>query len=327
MKTVMELSENFSAMMAEKTTSDEPESKDSLLTKLVGGVLPLLTKANQQADAAAAGQMPGVAPQQVHPMQQIPQPRRQHRPANAVQHSHGAGVRPTHAQTPQPSPHQFRNPQGPGRVPAQRPTPPQGAPQAGPRHRTATFSAAALGFATFTDKRGQEPSTIGAEGRVPHDPRLESSEEFIKRVDAEIAESSAPTLKDAKGVHTMTEEEKQEAQQIKQVMPLIRGSEIYEKATPAQQAIVELAFPLIAVYINRDGITPEIVANFVLDECRPQGFTPKVLEKEFTFDFLLQIASNFGIGEEKREWFGEFYETIKDAARNDASGEEEHTLS
>lgn len=311
MKTVMDLSEQFSAMMSEKGGErDEPESKDSLLSKLVTGFMPLLTKANQQAQ-----QMPGVAPQQVHPMQQIPQPRRDLR----------APVPPPS----QPPAAQFRNPQGPG--PGRGPQAPRASqtPQAFAPDRRPIPSAASLGFATFADKSQRKPSTgAGAEAAQVLPKTFESSEDFIKRVEAEISESAAPvpTLTQTKGVHKMSDEEKKELEQLKAVMPLIRSSEIYEKASSAQKTIVELAFPLIAIYINREGVTPEIVANFVIDECRPQGFGPKVLEKEFTFDFLLQIASNFGIGTEKREWFGEFYETIKDAARNDAQGDEEHTL-
>lgn len=125
----------------------------------------------------------------------------------------------------------------------------------------------------------------------------------------------------------MTDEAKENIEGFKAFMPLVRDSEVYKAATKAQQNIVEHGLPIIAQYINDEDITAEVVAHFVIDECAAQGFSPQVLAKEFTFDFLLQIASNFGIGEEKKPWFGEFYEAIQNAAGDATTGEEESTFS
>jgi hypothetical protein len=125
----------------------------------------------------------------------------------------------------------------------------------------------------------------------------------------------------------MSDEAKEGIETFKAIMPIVRESDVYKKATQAQKNIVELGLPVIAQYINDEDVTAETVAHFVIDESASQGFSPQVLAKEFTFDFLLQIASNFGIGEEKNEWFGEFYEAIQDVAGVSTSGEEESAIS
>ena len=310
MKTVMELSETMADMRTPDTPVETGDSKESLMSTLTKAMLPLITKAGQQSQAA-----PGV-PQQAVQMPGLPQ-RRQ------VQQAY------QQAQNPNPQTPQGHRPNGGGQVRTAQaaPSPIQGN---GRYQETRVQNIqknplSSLGLATFSDNKGTNVSQHASQYREasPH-PALgsdyESSEEFIKRTSADLVPPESDISKETIG---MSDEAKEGIEGFKAIMPLVRESDVYKDASKAQQNIVELGLPIIAQYINDEKMTPEVVAHFVIDECAGQGFTPQVLAKEFTFDFLIQVASNFGIGEEKKTWFGEFYETIQDAAGDAVAGEEE----
>jgi hypothetical protein len=101
--------------------------------------------------------------------------------------------------------------------------------------------------------------------------------------------------------------------------------EIYQGASEIQQKIANLALPLIAEHIMSKQISPRDVAGLSLDECLKNGISPEVVLREFPFDFMLQIAGAFGIGEEKKPWFEEFYAHIQDSVGVDTEGSDEFT--
>lgn len=318
MKMVMDLSENMADLRTPPAV--ETDSKEGMMGKLVSAVVPLLNRANQQATAAA--QVPGVAqiPQQTPGVQQ----------RRMVQHPQ---VRQT--QNPQQAPipqghHGNRAPQGQGQARPGSPIKGNGVYQETRVQNFPQSPLSSLGLPSFADKGGNVPTMTKPEGKVtPHEvlgEGYESSEEFIERTMKDLNQNPEPLSKTG-GKETMSDEAKASIEDFKALMPFVRESDLFKNASKAQQNIVELGLPIIAQYVNDETVTPEIVAHFVIDECANQGFGAKVLAKEFTFDFLLQIASNFGIGEEKKPWFGEFYETIQDAAGETTLGEEEPSIS
>lgn len=312
MKMALDMSESL-AELRTPPPSEPVDAKESMMGKLVNAIVPLMTQANKNAQAQA---QPGV--QQLPQAPGVPQRR---------------AVYPGQFQAPRQAPIYPNARQG---------GTPQGSGQAGPRSpitgngvyqetRVQNFKQSplsSLGLPSFTDKGGNVPTQAPRQGVPPQGvlgPDYESSEAFMERTMKELNEVSGPLSNEEKKV--MSEEAKSSVEDFKALMPFIRESDLYKNASKAQQNIVELGLPIIGTYINDVNIKPDEVAHFVLDECQGQGFTAKVVAKEFTFDFLLQIASNFGIGEEKNEWFGEFYETIQEAAGNGAIGEEEPTIS
>lgn len=104
-------------------------------------------------------------------------------------------------------------------------------------------------------------------------------------------------------------------------------NDLYQNANMTQKLIAEMAIPTIAAYLFNDEIKASDVAHICLNELESQGITPQVVVKEFTFDFLLQIASSFGVAEEKKSWLEEYYAEIEDIARMGAIGDEESALS
>lgn len=320
MKTVMELSETFAEMRTpDVSSSSDDNSKSSLLEKMFTSFAPLITKAAQQQ------QMPGVAPQQMPMRPALPQANLQHR--RRVQQP----IEGTQA------------PQAPQSYPNQR----NGAPQAGTTKTSQSPISGpgqykehfvgenkvqnkpksplnSLGLPSFTDKPLNRPQvspvkkeTFSPQGALGKE--FESSEDFLEK-----------TLKDLNTIpeapFSLSDDEKKSIEEFKAIMPFVRENSVYKKASKNQQMIVELGLPIIAQFINDETVSAQTVAFFVLEECQGQGFSSQVVEKEFTIDFLLRIASNFGIGDEKKQWFGEFYETIQNESRESASGEEEHFI-
>lgn len=330
MKTIMEMGELF----AEKMTPDVPsvpESKDNMIGKLVNGILPLLTQAKQSAAQAAMPGLPAAHNPTVGTTQHLGD-RGQHRPLQP-------NVRQAQAPQVPISQNPLPNRTAQGRTQAPQKSPIQGngryeeirvknnAPQGVQNLEKNTLDS--LGLPSFTDRKINKPqgphlkSVPPKEGQVASIHTL-SSEELIERTNSKVKEYDA-TFKGG----VMSDEAKEAIESFKKFMPLVRESDVYKNANKNQKLIVEMSLPIIAQYINDENITPELVAHFVIDECQNQGFGPQVLAKEFTFDFLLQIASNFGMAEEKKTWFGEFYETIKDASSSTdgIEGEEESTIS
>lgn len=314
MKTVMELSETFAEMRTPDTPSEPIDSKESLMATLTKAMLPLITKAGQQTQTA-----PGV-PQQAVQMPGLPQRR---------------PVQQAYQQTQNPSPQapQGYRPNGGGQASptktAQSPIRGNGQYQETRVQNIEKNPLASLGLATFADRTSNNvPQTSPRGENPPHrvlGREYESSEEFIEKTMKDLNNLPEPDI--SKEPQAMSDEAKEGIETFKAIMPIVRESDVYKKATQAQKNIVELGLPVIAQYINDEDVTAETVAHFVIDESASQGFSPQVLAKEFTFDFLLQIASNFGIGEEKNEWFGEFYEAIQDAAGVTTPREEESTIS
>lgn len=114
------------------------------------------------------------------------------------------------------------------------------------------------------------------------------------------------------------------AQEVQET-PDQRGSNLYDEASLAQRTIAELAIPTIAIYMDDAKLSAENVGHIVMDELEAQGYTAKTVVKEFTFEFLLEVARAFGIGDERKPWFEEFYSAIQERAGTGVDGEEEHT--
>lgn len=85
---------------------------------------------------------------------------------------------------------------------------------------------------------------------------------------------------------------------------------MYDGASMAQKTIAMIAIPLIGEGIMNPALTPGDCAGNAMSVLQSQGFSPKVVLEEFTFDFMMGIAGGFGLGEDHKPWFDEFYKTI-----------------
>jgi hypothetical protein len=304
MRMALDMSETL-ADIRTPAVSEPSDSKEGLMTTLTKAMLPLITKAGQQT-------APGV-PQQAVQMPGLPAQRQVQQTQNPVRQNPQGHVQNVNRQA----------------VPVQKPIRGNGQYQETRVQNIEKNPLASLGLATFADRTSNNVSQVSPRGeQSPHrvlGHEYESSEEFIEKTMKDLNDFPEPDI--SKEPQAMSDEAKEGIETFKAIMPIVRESDVYKKATQAQKNIVELGLPVIAQYINDEDVTAETVAHFVIDESASQGFSPQVLAKEFTFDFLLQIASNFGIGEEKNEWFGEFYEAIQDVAGVSTSGEEESATS
>lgn len=172
------------------------------------------------------------------------------------------------------------------------------APRQGREWSEENFSAGALGLATFSDN-DVSAGSVSADNESNHEAVIPHNPNGV--LEGHDFEEPKEVNRDA--------------------------NDLYENATMAQRTIAELAIPEIAKHIFDDSISPEASAEIVLLEVGSQGYSPEVVVKEFTFDFLLQIAKQFGIAEEKKTWFERFYAKIYDSAGDGTQREEESSLS
>lgn len=190
---------------------------------------------------------------------------------------------------------------------------------------------------------GRQPSQTASQaprsqGRTVQNPAPESGRSAQKKPPQEpqgYREENPlglPTFSDMgdEGVETASHEVETERSQVIDVTPRKEPrtiEEIYAEASPAAQAIANIAVPRIAELIMNDSVTPQQAAGLCLDECQEAGFDRDVILQEFSFDFMLQIAGCFGLAETKKQWFEDFYAHIQDSSGMDAEGEDQPTLS
>lgn len=109
--------------------------------------------------------------------------------------------------------------------------------------------------------------------------------------------------------------------------PQKKVEDLYTNASPTAQQIANIAIPVIAETIFNAQIAPWQSAQLCLGECAKAGFDTETVLREFTFDYMLQIAGAFGIGADKKPWFEEFYAYIQNEAGMESEGEDQPTLS
>lgn len=158
-----------------------------------------------------------------------------------------------------------------------------------------------LGLSTITDEENSG-------GSDPIIPQTLQGKEFIER---EVAEPISPV-----------DNQENEAVVDRD------ASDLYQNASPTQKLIAEIAIPTIIEHLFNDDVSASDVGHICLAELASQGVTAEIVLKEFSFDFLLEIAASFNMNVEvdKRSWFEEFYATIQDSARVEPIGEEESAL-
>lgn len=245
METLMALAD---AKAEEKSDNDNSDS--GMIGKLIGGIVPMLSTANQAQQMQLQNQM---ANQQQRP----PQPRHHLPPQRAEQRQ------------------------------AQRP------PQ---RPRPAARSKG-VGLPTFDLSRVNKNKAIEPEVIEPETvPPAENWD------DAQVVE---PTTINAGS---------EETPQVNESL-----DDILKVATPAQQAIAQVAVPRIATNIFDEKRPAAVTASEVLNDVVKAGGTKEVLLDQFPFDFMLRIARAFGVGPEKDQWFEEFYAYINNPTGMDTT--------
>lgn len=297
MQTLVELAETFSANQAPS------DSKESMLGSLVKGMLPILTKANQSLDAASRGSLP---------QGQIPHPAT-HQPSSIPLAQPQRPGGPVQAQPSQQAPRRTHRP-----VNAPSPT---------------IFSPQALGLPTFTDNVSSSGSTGPKNQPVTPGHSAPAAGHIPMSINpggpgADVRKQSANTISVPQGdLAPRTSDAVIVDSEIKGTKFDRKQSDLYKGASVTQQTIAELAGPTIAMHLFDDKITPNDTAKIVLGELFGQGYNAQLVCEHFNVDLMMQSAAEFGVGEEKRGWFKEFYDTIQNEARVSDSGAQQPTLS
>lgn len=104
--------------------------------------------------------------------------------------------------------------------------------------------------------------------------------------------------------------------QVSQDTPMKPGRDIntlFAEATPLQQAVAQTAIPIIVECLEK-GIEAMFGAKKTVEVLESNGVNVVLALKEFTEDFMLEIAAGFGMPESTRPWFKEYYAHIENSA-------------
>jgi len=294
MQSVVELADAKAEVSTELALAGREEEGTGTMGNLIKAIVPLITQA-------------GTVVAQPHPMQ---------------------NQRP---------PQQMMPPQG---VPLQRPMPPQGVPlQGAPQNRVApgmiyppqprravhspvvppgqgatTPGARRAPPRTVNPTKTEERSPVDASRQVPPQKIQMNSLGLPTISDKSSSASADDTSVDGASAVLIPKSELTDEPALKAKQAGAKLEQTFDSATPLQRNIATIAIPKIAEFINDLSLSPQDAAAMTLGVLEQKNYPPQVVAKNFAFDFMLQIAGQFGIGAEKRPWLEEFYAHIANTA-------------